>query len=144
MRAKFMPAAMRKYVTAWFAMLLVAMANGALRDLTYGKYVDELSAHQLSTLIGVPLLGVVIWQFIRRHPPASGREALAVGLFWMSLTVAFEFLFFHYVGGRSWSDLLGNYNLARGRVWVIVLAWVAISPYWFFRLMPGYRHGSDQ
>jgi len=31
--------------------------------------------------------------------------------FLLALTVAFEFLFFHYVGGRSWSKLLANYNL---------------------------------
>lgn len=52
----------------------------------------------------------------------------------MALTVAFEFLFFHYVGGRSWSELLANYTLFEGRVWVAVLAWVAIAPYVFFRL----------
>jgi hypothetical protein len=64
---------MWKYLAAWLVMLLVAMANGALRVLTYGRSLDELAAHQLATAIGVPLLGLVIWYFVRRHPPASGR-----------------------------------------------------------------------
>ena len=125
---------MWKYLIAWFVMLLVSVANGALRQFTFGKYLDEKSAHQISTVIGIFLLGIVIRAFVRRYPPDSGRQALLIGLLWMTLTVAFEFLFFHYVGGRSWSELLANYNLFEGRVWVAVLAWVAIAPYLFFRL----------
>ena len=124
---------MWKYLIAWFVMLLVSVANGALRQFTFGKYLDETSAHQLSTVIGILLLGIVIWAYVRRYPPDSGRQALLIGLLWMALTVAFEFLFFHYVVGHSWSELLVNYNLLEGRVWVAVLAWVVIAPYLFFR-----------
>lgn len=125
---------MWKYLVAWLLMLLVSIANGAVRDFTYGKHMDELTAHQLSTVSGIPVLGLVIWGFVRRYPPLSGREAVSIGLLWVALTVAFEFLFFHYVGGHSWSELLANYNVLKGRVWVVVLAWVAIAPYLFFRL----------
>lgn len=125
---------MWKYLTAWFVMLLVAVANGAVRDFTYGRHMEELTAHQLSTATGVLLLGIVIRGFVRLYPPSSGREAISMGLLWVALTVAFEFLFFHYVGGHSWSALLGNFNVLKGRVWVVVLAWIAIAPYLFFRL----------
>ncbi len=125
---------MWKYLIAWFVMLLVSIANGAVRDFTYGKHMDELTAHQLSTVSGVLLLGIVIWGFLRLYPPSSSREAVSIGLLWMALTVAFEFLFFHYVAGHSWSELLANYNVLKGRVWVVVLVWVTIAPYVFFRL----------
>lgn len=123
-----------KYLVAWLLMLLVSIANGAVRDFTYGKHMDELTAHQLSTVSGILVLGIVIWGFVRCYPPLSGREAVSIGLLWMALTVAFEFLFFHYAGGHSWAELLANYNVLKGRVWVVVLAWVAIAPYVFFRL----------
>ena len=125
---------MWKYLTAWFVMLLVAVANGAVRDFTYGRHMEELTAHQLSTAAGVLFLGIVIRGFVRLYPPASGRQAISMGLLWMTLTVAFEFLFFHFVGCHSWSELFGNYNVLKGRVWVVVLAWIAIAPYVFFRL----------
>lgn len=128
---------MWKYLIAWFVMLLVSVANGTLRDFTYGKYMDELNAHQLSTISGVLLLGFVIWRFMRFYPAASGKAALSIGLFWMALTVAFEFLFFHYIGGHSWAELFANYNIAQGRVWVVVLIWIAVAPYLFFRLHRG-------
>jgi hypothetical protein len=124
---------MWKYLIAWFVMLLISIANGAVRDFTYGNHLDELTAHQLSTLSSVFLLGIIIWGFVRLYRPSSAQKAVFIGLLWMGLTVAFEFLFFHYVGGHSWSELFGNYNIFKGRVWVVVLTWVAIAPYLFFR-----------
>ncbi|MBI5435889.1 MAG: hypothetical protein HY937_02040 [Nitrosomonadales bacterium] len=125
---------MSRYLLAWFVMLLVSVANGTLRDFTYGKHLSELLAHQLSTLSGMALLGLVIFAFVRRWPPVSARQALSIGLFWMALTVAFEFLFFHFVSVHPWSVLLANYDLLHGRVWVLLLAWVAFAPYLFYRL----------
>ena len=125
---------MWKYLIAWFVMLLVSIANGTVRDFTYGRRMDELTAHQLSTASGVLLLGIVILGFVRRYPPSSGRMAVSIGLLLMALTVAFEFLFFHYVGGHSWAELFANYDVSKGRVWVFVLIWVAVAPYLFFRL----------
>ncbi len=119
---------------AWFAMLIVSIANGALRDLTYGKYIAVLHAQQLSTLISMVLLGVLIFAFVHRWPPASARQAWFIGLFWMLLTVAFEFIFFHFVAGHPWVELLANYDLLHGRVWVLLLAWIAIAPYLFHRI----------
>ncbi|OHC82572.1 MAG: hypothetical protein A3J99_06990 [Sideroxydans sp. RIFOXYD2_FULL_59_7] len=119
---------------AWLVLLGVAMLNGTLRDFTYGKHMSELSAHQLSTLIGILLFALVIHRYVRRWPPSSGYEACYVGLFWLSMTVAFEFLFFHYAGGHSWQLLLENYNMSKGRLWPLLLLWVAVSPYLFFRL----------
>ena len=51
---------MWRSLAAWFVMLVVAVVNGAVRDLTYGKRMGELAAHQLSTLIGCCLLGIVM------------------------------------------------------------------------------------
>ena len=39
-----------RYVLAWLGLLVIAVANGALREATYAKVMSELAAHQLSTL----------------------------------------------------------------------------------------------
>jgi hypothetical protein len=123
-----------RYLYAWFVLLVVAVINGGLRDLTYGKQLPALFANQLSCVSGIILLGVVICLYVRRWPPTSARQAWYIGLFWMALTVAFEFLFFHYVGGRSWAVLLESYDMASGQLWPLILVWVLIAPYIFFRL----------
>jgi hypothetical protein len=115
-------------------MVFIAVANGALRVLTFGKTLPELRAHQLSTATGTVLLGLYIWGVIRLWPPSSPRRALAIGFLWVSLTMAFEFVFGHFVMGNPWSRLLQDYNLLQGRVWVLFLAWLALAPYAFHRL----------
>jgi hypothetical protein len=130
---------MCKYFITWLVMLLASIANGVVRDFTYGKHMSELSAHQLSTVISVLVLAIVIWFFVKKYPPASTQQAALTGILWMTLTIAFEFLFFHYVGGHSWSALLANYNVFNGRVWVALLIWVAIAPYIFFRINRGQK-----
>ena len=123
-----------KYLLAWIPMVLIAIVNGTIRQLWYGKQLGELTAHQISTLTGVLLFGIYIWAVIRRWRPGSAGQAWAVGLLWLGLTLAFEFLFGHYVSGQSWERLLADYNLLAGRVWVVVLIWVTIAPVVFYRL----------
>lgn len=125
---------MAKYILAWIPMVLIAIGNGILRELWYGKSVSELAAHQTSTLTAVVLFGLYIWAVIRTWPPDSLRQAYLIGLVWLGLTVAFESLFGHYVAGHTWRRLLHDYNLFAGRVWLIVLIWVTIAPCIFFRI----------
>jgi len=112
-------------------MAAIAVANGALRELTFGKLLSERGAHQLSTATGAVALGFYIRAVVRAWPPRSPRNALAVGLLWLALTVLFEFAFGLVVLHRSWDALLGDYDLAAGRVWALLLAWVALAPLFF-------------
>jgi len=125
---------MWKYLVAWAPMVAIAVANGLVREAWYGRRVSELRAHQISTASGLLLLSAYIWVIVRLWPPESLKEALAVVLIWLALTVAFEFLFGRYVAGHSWSRLFRDYNVFAGRVWLLVLVWVAIAPYVFLRL----------
>ena len=43
-----------------------------------------------------------------------------------------EFIFGHVVMKNSWSNLLDDYNIFAGRVWIIVLLWSAIAPFGFY------------
>jgi hypothetical protein len=121
-----------RYVLAWFALLVVAVANGALRQFTFGRRMSELRAHQLSTLTGSVLVGIVVWAVIRAWPPSSSGQALLVGLIWLVLTVAFEFFMGLVLARRPLSQVLHDYNLAAGRVWVLFLIWLTLAPWVFY------------
>ena len=125
---------MWKYVLAWFPMVAIAIANGALRESWYGQHLSELTAHQISTLTAVVLFGAYIWFVVQFWSPTSKAQAIAIGLLWLVMTIAFEFLFGHFVAGHTWERLLHDYNLLAGRVWPLVLVWVAVAPYLFFRM----------
>jgi len=123
-----------RYLLAWVAMLIIAIVNGALRQATFTKVLPELRAHQLSTLTGSIFIGLFIWLVIRTWPPSSGCHALLIGFVWLLLTVAFEFFMGLVLLHRSLNQVLQDYNLLAGRVWVLFLAWLTVAPWVFFRV----------
>jgi hypothetical protein len=123
-----------KYTIAWIPMVFIAIANGAIRQLGYGRLLGELSAHQLSCLTGILLFLLYTWCLSRYWPLESSRQALTIGLIWLILTIAFEFLFMHYGAKVPWPKLLQNYNIIEGRLWVLVLVAVWMAPYLVSRI----------
>lgn len=124
---------MWKYVLAWAPMIVIAIVNGLFRENILSKKFEELQAHQLSTASAIVLFGIYIWFILRVWKPESAGQAWSIGLMWLGLTVAFEFVFGHYVAGHSWNRLLHDYNLLEGRVWVFVLIWVTMAPIVFYQ-----------
>jgi len=122
-----------KYFIAWFPMLVLAILNGVLRDFGYKTYVGDLAAHQISTLTLLILFGIYIHFMVKKYPPHSESQALLFGLFWMTLTLLFEFGFGRY-RGNSWEKLLADYNILNGHVWILIPIALAIGPYTFFKL----------
>lgn len=123
-----------RYVLAWLPMVLIGITNGVIREFTYGKKLSELRAHQLSTLTGILLFSLYIGWLIQVWQPTSIEQAITIGVMWLGMTIGFEFLFGHYVAGHSWTKLLSDYNLRQGRVWLLVLLWIAAAPPLFYRL----------
>jgi hypothetical protein len=128
--------AVGRWLAAWVGGAVLGIANGVAREATLSKRFDERTAHQLSTLTAIAGFAGYFALLQRRWPLASTREALSVGGAWLALTVAFEFLFGRVVAKQSWSELVADYNLARGRAWPLVLAWIAIGPAATARVAP--------
>ena len=118
-----------RYILAWPGMVVLAILNGIARRSGYGPLMGELRAHQVSSVCGIILFGLYTWVLTRFWPLRSAREAIAVGLVWLVLTVAFEFIFGHYVMRHPWERLLADYNVLQGRVWILVLIWIALAPF---------------
>ena len=118
----------QKYIAGWIGLLIIAMMNGVLRDLVYKPFLGDLISHQISVLAGILLFSIFIWYLSKRWPLSSSSRAWMIGFLWLSMTVAFEFLFFHYARGVPWSVLLHDYNIVEGRLWILVLVWVTIAP----------------
>ena len=123
-----------KGVAAWLPMVVIGVGNGVLRQATYGKAMSPLAAHQLSTLTGVLLVAVYIWLIYPRLDLDFAGEAVALGGFWVVLTVLFEFGFGHYVVGHDWSVLLADYNLVRGRLWSLFLICTGALPWIVYKI----------
>ena len=114
-------------------MVLIAVGNGAFRDFVMQPRLGELHARQASTVLLIVLFAIYMAVVFRRWPLPSARQAALVGAAWLALTLAFEFGLGHFVSGLSWRDMLADYDLLSGRLWILVPLWVALGPCLFQR-----------
>jgi hypothetical protein len=123
-------------LAVWLILLALAFANGAIREVWILPKTGELAGHALSSLTLCLAILVLAWFAIPWIGPRSSRQAWEVGGLWVGLTLAFEFLAGHYVFGNPWHRLLADYNVFRGRIWVLVVVTTALAP-----LLTAYAHG---
>ena len=123
-----------KYTLAWFGLMVIAVLNGALRTLVYGKRMPELRAHQISCFTGIFLIGIAVYFLNKIWPLETGIQSLIIGLLWLVMTVLFEFGFGHFIMKHPWEKLFHDYRMDKGRLWILVLLWTAIVPYVIYSL----------
>jgi hypothetical protein len=126
-----------KALVVWFLLLAVAVMNGALREVVLTPVFGAPWAHVLSTLLLSSLvLGLAAasagWIGAR-----NDAEAVRVGVLWTGLVLAFEFLAGHFLFGRSWASLLADYDVAAGRIWVLVPIVTLFAPIVALRMRKG-------
>lgn len=126
---------MLKYFLLWFAMLVLASANGIFREAWLKERLPDLQAHQVSTILLAILFTLFTYLVIRTWRPGSEQMAWMIGLMWLVLTLIFEFGFGHYVSNKPWSELLEEYNLLAGKIWIIIPVLILTLPWLFHRLL---------
>jgi hypothetical protein len=102
--------------------------NGAARELWLIPLIGGPAGLAVSTLSLSAAILVLSWLTIGWIHPGSTRDAFLTGLAWLALTLAFEFLAGHYVFGKPWNDLLADYDILSGRIWVLVLVTTLLAP----------------
>lgn len=113
----------------WFVLMVLAILNGTVRQYGIIPFTGERVGHWISTVL---LCGLILgaaylaWNWLAPH---SLTEALRVGILWVLLTLAFEFLAGHFLFKKSWAELFADYNVMNGRIWVLVLITTVLAPY---------------
>jgi hypothetical protein len=121
----------------WAGILLIAMLNGAARELLITPLTGPSAGHIVSTLLLSGVVMLAAWVSSPWVGPRSAGECLTIGGWWVGLTLTFEFLAGHYLFGKPWPTLLADYNLLQGRIWVLVPLVTLLSPLWAYRRRGG-------
>jgi hypothetical protein len=87
------------------------------------------AAEWLSAALGIVIILGITRPFLRPLAGATPPELAVITVAWVVLTVVFEFVVGRFVDGKSWSELVSNYAIWRGRAWPLVLAVLAASPF---------------
>jgi hypothetical protein len=123
-------------IAIWCVLLVVASVNGAFREAVLIPRTGDVLGRVISTLLLSVFVIILAWLTIGWIGPRSAQDAWLVGVAWLLLTVTFEFLAGHYLFHNPWARLLEDYNVFRGRIWVLVLLTTVVAP----RICAGLRN----
>lgn len=118
-----------KALALWFAILAFAVLNGAAREALLIPALGSFGAFIASGALLSACIFAVAWLAAPWYGRLSSTQWFLVGLFWLALTLAFEFGFGRLVQGKSWSELWEAYTFAGGNIWPLVLVVALLSPW---------------
>ena len=112
----------------WLAIVPAAILNGIFRETVLVFFVGTSVALPLSGLL---LCGLILLISVLGMPflgKVDGPTCKKIGLFWMMLTIGFEFGF-GYFSGKTGQELLSAYDPRTGNLWLLIIIFVSISPW---------------
>jgi len=117
-----------KSLAVWAGILILAVANGALREKILiprlGAFAGLASSGLLLSVLILAVAYVSLPWLGTRRPV----HLLGVGVGWLVLTLVFE-VSFGLWQGKSWPVLLEAYTFRGGNLWPIVLVVTLIAPH---------------
>jgi hypothetical protein len=112
----------------WFGIMLMAILNGAFRDVVLTPRLGDLGARAVSCLTLASVIVIVTWTSLTWVGPGSTTDAWRIGSMWLTMTLLFEFGAGHHLFGTPWTALLADFNLLAGRLWILVLVATLTAP----------------
>lgn len=131
MPAFSLPALLRA-LAVWALIILAETIQGALRRVLSGPEV-EFVVRQASVVLGAAVIFGITWLCLRWMRIAGAATALAVGVFWAALTLAFEIGLGRALG-FSWGRIFEDYDPSHGGLMPLGLVAMALTPWMVWRL----------
>ena len=114
----------------WLLFMVSAIVNGTLRVKVIIPFTGEAIGHIISTVLLGAIILAITWYTIAWITPASRQQAIGIGVCWLVLTLAFEFGMGLFIGHLSWPEMLADYNVLKGRVWIAIPLITFLAPWW--------------
>ncbi|MBK9175148.1 MAG: hypothetical protein IPM46_02190 [Flavobacteriales bacterium] len=118
-----------KAILLWFVLMVLAILNGTVRIKLIIPHTGLTAGLAISTVMLCALILLATWLSIRWMGPADAQQAWSIGLLWLGMTLGFEFGAGHFFFKKPWNELLADYDLARGRIWLLVPIVTAMAPW---------------
>ncbi len=114
----------------WIVMFILAIVGGTLRQGMMIRIMSPLTAEVVEGGILIVIYYWIIVRFVKSHSEqVEESTGWMLGLMWCTLTIIFETVFFRFAIGHSWDELLADYRIDQGRMWLVVLLSLFVSPW---------------
>lgn len=124
----------------WLLILVCAVLNGTLREAVLLPAFDKSVAFAISGVLLSICIVAVSLVLVPRIGRLGTSQAMYLGVFWLLLTLGFEFGFGRVIQQRSWSELFQAYTFDDGNIWPLVLVVTLFSPLIAVRLRASAAH----
>jgi len=122
----------------WFILLIIALVNATIRELTYEPLLSPHIgnwAHQISTITGIAFFFIAIYFYLKRTKHIyTQKDLINVALIWILMTLVFETFMNMFIRKLSFDQTLQTYYFWNGETWIFVLISLIISPLIIFRI----------
>ena len=118
-----------KAIGFWFLLMVLAILNGTVRIKLIIPNTGLTVGLAISTVMLCALILLATWLSIGWIGPRTAPQAWAIGLLWLAMTLAFEFGAGHYLFKKPWNELLVDYDVTQGRIWVLVPIVTLLAPW---------------
>jgi len=115
-------------IAVWLILIAAEILHGIARGIFLVPHVGEFRSSQIGVFTGSIIILVIAVVFVRWIGATRTADLLAVGLLWLVLTLAFEFLFGRFMVGASWERLTADYNVLEGGLLPFGMLVLALSP----------------
>lgn len=130
-----------KALAVWLVLIAAEILHGILRAVFLVPRVGEFRSGQIGVFTGSLIILAIALVSVRWIGATRSSQLLGIGILWLCLTLAFEFLFGHFVMGASWERIAADYNVVQGGMMIFGMAVLALSP-WIAGKMRGEQPAS--
>lgn len=111
----------------WWVLAIAAVLNGFLRVGFWSPLFGADIALPLSGILMSLFILLISWWLVPLLKQHNGLILLAIGTFWVGLTLLFEYAIGYWLIERDWLEMLPLFDVQSGNLYslVILVAWLA-------------------
>lgn len=114
----------------WLVMAGIEVLHGILRARFLAPRFGDFRSRQIGVFSGSGLIFLTTWLAWDWLDVTSPAQAQILGIVWLILMLGFEMVVGHFIFRFTWRWLLADFNLFRGRLLSLGMAFLAFCPWW--------------
>ncbi len=114
--------------TVWLIIIFAEGLHGFARLILLQPVVGDFRARQAAVFSGILIIFVISYLFIKWIRATNNLRLIAIGFFWLVLTVAFEISLGRFVMQFSWERIFSDYNVINGGLLPFGLLLLMLAP----------------
>lgn len=118
-----------KAFSIWLILVGFAIANGYFRENVLSSWLGSALAAPVSGIILSFVVFLISYWTVRTFHPYRSLTFFSLGLFWVALTLIFEFAFGHWGLGLTLAQILTVFDFSQGNLFSLVLLITLVSPW---------------